>query len=73
MTYAGDKEERAHLQQDLKQESGFHVLLTTYEVSVCFSVARTLNLGPQKLPNPLELHSVSFFEGSYYGKKVFFH
>uniref|UniRef100_A0A8D0YBK0 Chromodomain-helicase-DNA-binding protein 1-like n=1 Tax=Sus scrofa TaxID=9823 RepID=A0A8D0YBK0_PIG len=32
VTYAGDKEERAHLQQDLKQESGFHVLLTTYEI-----------------------------------------
>ncbi|XP_007946578.1 chromodomain-helicase-DNA-binding protein 1-like [Orycteropus afer afer] len=32
VTYTGDKEERAHLQQDLKQESYFHVLLTTYEV-----------------------------------------
>ncbi|XP_058394940.1 chromodomain-helicase-DNA-binding protein 1-like isoform X2 [Diceros bicornis minor] len=32
VTYAGDKEERAHLQQDLKQESRFHVLLTTYEI-----------------------------------------
>ncbi|KAF3813313.1 hypothetical protein GH733_018464 [Mirounga leonina] len=32
ITYAGDKEERAHLQQDLKQESHFHVLLTTYEI-----------------------------------------
>ncbi|XP_022381749.1 chromodomain-helicase-DNA-binding protein 1-like isoform X2 [Enhydra lutris kenyoni] len=30
--YAGDKEERAHLQQDLKKESRFHVLLTTYEI-----------------------------------------
>eukprot|EP00071_Canis_lupus_P024232 XP_013976171.1 chromodomain-helicase-DNA-binding protein 1-like isoform X7 [Canis lupus familiaris] len=30
--YAGDKEERARLQQDLKQESRFHVLLTTYEI-----------------------------------------
>ncbi|XP_006900390.1 PREDICTED: chromodomain-helicase-DNA-binding protein 1-like isoform X2 [Elephantulus edwardii] len=30
--YTGDKEERARLQQDLKQESRFHVLLTTYEV-----------------------------------------
>ncbi|XP_047580547.1 chromodomain-helicase-DNA-binding protein 1-like isoform X1 [Lutra lutra] len=30
--YAGDKEERAHLQQDLKQESRFHVLLTTFEI-----------------------------------------
>uniref|UniRef100_A0A8C3YKM4 Chromodomain-helicase-DNA-binding protein 1-like n=1 Tax=Catagonus wagneri TaxID=51154 RepID=A0A8C3YKM4_9CETA len=30
--YAGDKEQRAHLQQDLKQESDFHVLLTTYEI-----------------------------------------
>ncbi|PNJ85186.1 LOW QUALITY PROTEIN: CHD1L isoform 8, partial [Pongo abelii] len=28
----GDKEERACLQQDLKQESRFHVLLTTYEI-----------------------------------------
>ncbi|XP_047410976.1 chromodomain-helicase-DNA-binding protein 1-like isoform X4 [Sciurus carolinensis] len=32
VTYAGDKEERIHLQQDLKQESHFHVLLTTYEI-----------------------------------------
>ncbi|XP_054409504.1 chromodomain-helicase-DNA-binding protein 1-like isoform X3 [Pongo abelii] len=32
VTYAGDKEERACLQQDLKQESRFHVLLTTYEI-----------------------------------------
>ncbi|XP_017652241.2 chromodomain-helicase-DNA-binding protein 1-like [Nannospalax galili] len=32
VTYTGDKEERACLQQDLKQESGFHVLLTTYEI-----------------------------------------
>ncbi|XP_027944187.1 chromodomain-helicase-DNA-binding protein 1-like isoform X3 [Eumetopias jubatus] len=32
ITYAGDKEERAHLQQNLKQESHFHVLLTTYEI-----------------------------------------
>ncbi|KAM6217138.1 chromodomain-helicase-DNA-binding protein 1-like [Rhynchocyon petersi] len=30
--YTGDKEERARLQQDLKQESHFNVLLTTYEV-----------------------------------------
>uniref|UniRef100_A0A2K5HPD5 Helicase ATP-binding domain-containing protein n=1 Tax=Colobus angolensis palliatus TaxID=336983 RepID=A0A2K5HPD5_COLAP len=28
----GDKEERACLQQDLKQKSHFHVLLTTYEI-----------------------------------------
>lgn len=46
ITYAGDKEERAHLQQDLKQKSHFHVLLTTYEVSICFSIAKPLNLGP---------------------------
>lgn len=32
VTYTGHKEERAHLQQDLIQESRFHVLLTTYEV-----------------------------------------
>ncbi|XP_061042065.1 chromodomain-helicase-DNA-binding protein 1-like [Eubalaena glacialis] len=32
VTYSGDKEERAHQQQDLRQESRFHVLLTTYEV-----------------------------------------
>ncbi|XP_045400792.1 chromodomain-helicase-DNA-binding protein 1-like [Lemur catta] len=32
VTYAGDKEERTHIQQDLKQESHFHVLLTTYEI-----------------------------------------
>uniref|UniRef100_A0ABK0LLF9 Chromodomain helicase DNA binding protein 1-like n=1 Tax=Rattus norvegicus TaxID=10116 RepID=A0ABK0LLF9_RAT len=31
VTYTGDKEERARRQQDLRQESGFHVLLTTYE------------------------------------------
>uniref|UniRef100_A0A8C9BCW2 Chromodomain-helicase-DNA-binding protein 1-like n=1 Tax=Phocoena sinus TaxID=42100 RepID=A0A8C9BCW2_PHOSS len=32
VTYSGDKEERAHLQQDLRKESHFHVLLTTYEI-----------------------------------------
>ncbi|XP_074245932.1 chromodomain-helicase-DNA-binding protein 1-like isoform X2 [Saimiri boliviensis] len=32
VTYAGDKEERARLQQDLTQDSRFHVLLTTYEI-----------------------------------------
>lgn len=32
MTYTGDKEERARRQQDLRQDSGFHVLLTTYEI-----------------------------------------
>ncbi|XP_054996141.1 chromodomain-helicase-DNA-binding protein 1-like [Sorex araneus] len=32
VTYAGDKEDRASLQQDLKQEPRFHVLLTTFEV-----------------------------------------
>ncbi|XP_077012008.1 chromodomain-helicase-DNA-binding protein 1-like isoform X2 [Tamandua tetradactyla] len=32
ITYAGNKEERAQLQQDLTQESCFHVLLTTYEI-----------------------------------------
>ncbi|XP_051021977.1 chromodomain-helicase-DNA-binding protein 1-like [Acomys russatus] len=32
VTYTGDKEERARLQQDLRQESHFHVLLTTYEI-----------------------------------------
>lgn len=37
VTYTGDKEERARRQQDLRQESGFHVLLTTYEVAICFS------------------------------------
>lgn len=41
VTYAGDKEERAHLQRDLRQEPHFHVLLTTYEVSICFSTAKT--------------------------------
>ncbi|XP_042539879.1 chromodomain-helicase-DNA-binding protein 1-like [Dipodomys spectabilis] len=30
--YAGAKEERAHLQHGLKEESRFHVLLTTYEI-----------------------------------------
>ncbi|KAM9171468.1 chromodomain-helicase-DNA-binding protein 1-like isoform 2-T2 [Pangshura tecta] len=32
VTYAGDKEERAKLQWDLKADSHFHVLLTTYEI-----------------------------------------
>ncbi|EHB06118.1 Chromodomain-helicase-DNA-binding protein 1-like protein [Heterocephalus glaber] len=32
VTYAGDKEERVHLQQVLTQDSHFHVLLTTYEI-----------------------------------------
>ncbi|XP_003793845.1 chromodomain-helicase-DNA-binding protein 1-like [Otolemur garnettii] len=32
ITYAGDKEARACLQRDLKQESHFHALLTTYEI-----------------------------------------
>ncbi|XP_044800394.1 chromodomain-helicase-DNA-binding protein 1-like isoform X3 [Bubalus kerabau] len=32
VTYAGDKDKRACLQEDLKQESRFHVLLTTYEI-----------------------------------------
>ncbi|XP_049638338.1 chromodomain-helicase-DNA-binding protein 1-like [Suncus etruscus] len=31
VTYTGDKEERARLQQDLNQELHFHVLLTTFE------------------------------------------
>uniref|UniRef100_A0A8C5S4P8 Helicase ATP-binding domain-containing protein n=1 Tax=Laticauda laticaudata TaxID=8630 RepID=A0A8C5S4P8_LATLA len=30
--YSGGKEERAELQQDLKSNHGFHILLTTYEV-----------------------------------------
>uniref|UniRef100_UPI004038EB13 chromodomain-helicase-DNA-binding protein 1-like n=1 Tax=Callospermophilus lateralis TaxID=76772 RepID=UPI004038EB13 len=42
VTYAGDKEERAHLQQDLKQKSRFHVLLTTYEI--CLKDAPFLKL-----------------------------
>ncbi|OBS74727.1 hypothetical protein A6R68_14730 [Neotoma lepida] len=41
VTYVGDKEERAHLQQDLQQETRFHVLLTTYEFSVVFRVLLT--------------------------------
>ncbi|TFK04858.1 acidic mammalian chitinase-like [Platysternon megacephalum] len=32
VAYAGDKEERAKLQWDLKAHSHFHVLLTTYEI-----------------------------------------
>ncbi|XP_060057984.1 chromodomain-helicase-DNA-binding protein 1-like isoform X2 [Erinaceus europaeus] len=32
VTYAGDKEERTRLQQDLSQELRFHVLLTTFEI-----------------------------------------
>ncbi|XP_066218207.1 chromodomain-helicase-DNA-binding protein 1-like isoform X1 [Saccopteryx leptura] len=32
VTYTGDKEERTHLQQDLRQKPHFHVLLTTYEI-----------------------------------------
>ncbi|XP_013913283.1 PREDICTED: chromodomain-helicase-DNA-binding protein 1-like [Thamnophis sirtalis] len=30
--YSGSKEERAELQQDLKSNHGFHILLTTYEM-----------------------------------------
>ncbi|XP_072500692.1 chromodomain-helicase-DNA-binding protein 1-like isoform X1 [Notamacropus eugenii] len=30
--YTGDKEERAQLQQDLKKDFSFHVLLSTYEI-----------------------------------------
>uniref|UniRef100_F7FBZ3 Chromodomain-helicase-DNA-binding protein 1-like n=1 Tax=Monodelphis domestica TaxID=13616 RepID=F7FBZ3_MONDO len=30
--YTGDKEERAHLQQDLRMDASFHVLLSTYEI-----------------------------------------
>ncbi|ELK27908.1 Chromodomain-helicase-DNA-binding protein 1-like protein, partial [Myotis davidii] len=48
VTYTGDKEERANLQPDLRQKPCFHVLLTTYEVPICSSTARTLNLGPRK-------------------------
>ncbi|XP_061494773.1 chromodomain-helicase-DNA-binding protein 1-like [Rhineura floridana] len=32
MMYSGDKEERTELQQDLKSNHDFHILLTTYEV-----------------------------------------
>ncbi|XP_029434009.1 chromodomain-helicase-DNA-binding protein 1-like isoform X2 [Rhinatrema bivittatum] len=32
MIYAGDKEKRAELQQDLRNMATFHVLLTTYEI-----------------------------------------
>uniref|UniRef100_A0A8C8S8S3 Chromodomain-helicase-DNA-binding protein 1-like n=1 Tax=Pelusios castaneus TaxID=367368 RepID=A0A8C8S8S3_9SAUR len=32
VAYAGNKEERANLQRDLKAHSYFHVLLTTYEI-----------------------------------------
>uniref|UniRef100_A0A4X2KLN9 Chromodomain helicase DNA binding protein 1 like n=1 Tax=Vombatus ursinus TaxID=29139 RepID=A0A4X2KLN9_VOMUR len=32
LIYTGDKEERACLQQDLKKDSSFHVLLSTYEI-----------------------------------------
>lgn len=46
VTYTGDKEERACLQQDLRQESRFHVLLTTYEVAACFPAGGTPNWGP---------------------------
>uniref|UniRef100_A0A452TZ53 Chromodomain-helicase-DNA-binding protein 1-like n=1 Tax=Ursus maritimus TaxID=29073 RepID=A0A452TZ53_URSMA len=61
ITYAGDKEERAHIQQDLKQESRFHVLLTTYEVSIYFSIARTLNLGLYMLEQGLAFQGYEFF------------
>ncbi|XP_048669830.1 chromodomain-helicase-DNA-binding protein 1-like isoform X9 [Marmota marmota marmota] len=47
VTYAGDKEERAHLQQDLKQKSRFHVLLTTYEI--CLKDAPFLKSGHRVL------------------------
>ncbi|KAH1186441.1 hypothetical protein KIL84_019190 [Mauremys mutica] len=36
VAYAGDKEERAKLQWDLKADSHFHVLLTTYEAHSLF-------------------------------------
>nr|XP_020670757.1 chromodomain-helicase-DNA-binding protein 1-like isoform X2 [Pogona vitticeps] len=32
VTYSGDKEKRAELQQDIKSNNDFHVLLTTYEI-----------------------------------------
>lgn len=34
MCYTGDKERRAELQTELLDDRHFHVLLTTYEVSV---------------------------------------
>ncbi|MGH0142092.1 UNVERIFIED_CONTAM: hypothetical protein FKN15_023028 [Acipenser sinensis] len=37
----GDKEERAELHRDLKNRSDFHILLTTYEFSVGFTVLLT--------------------------------
>lgn len=36
VTYVGNKEERPKLQQNLKEQSHFHALLTTYEVHGVF-------------------------------------
>lgn len=69
VTYAGDKEERAHLQQDLKQELRFHVLLTTYEVPVHFSVVCIPNLGLCKL---YTLLTSKFLESRHFSAKSTF-
>ncbi|PKU36494.1 chromodomain-helicase-dna-binding protein 1-like [Limosa lapponica baueri] len=41
VTYIGSKEERPKLQQNLKEQSHFHAILTTYEFSVGFSLLLT--------------------------------
>ncbi|RMC07678.1 hypothetical protein DUI87_17155 [Hirundo rustica rustica] len=41
ITYVGSKEERPKLQENLKESSHFHALLTTYEFSIGFSLLLT--------------------------------
>lgn len=73
MTYAGDKEERARLQQDLRQEPRFHVLLTTYEVSICFSTAKTQPGALEVVESALEFCFMLFESVRFPGKEVSFH
>lgn len=64
VTYTGDKEERAHLQRDLQQGTGFHVLLTTYEVTICFP-SKDSCPGPKKsLKLPQFCLDRAYFRGS---------
>uniref|UniRef100_A0A8D0HMF5 Chromodomain-helicase-DNA-binding protein 1-like n=1 Tax=Sphenodon punctatus TaxID=8508 RepID=A0A8D0HMF5_SPHPU len=62
VAYVGDKEERATLQRDLKSHSGFHVLLTTYEICLkdaaflkCFNWAALVVDEAQRLKNQKSL------------------
>ncbi|KAJ7420539.1 Chromodomain-helicase-DNA-binding protein 1-like protein [Willisornis vidua] len=61
VTYIGNKEERPKLQQNLKEDSQFHALLTTYEVGDVskFSVGFSLLLTGTPVQNSLqELYSL---------------